>query len=299
MSIFSFFKKTKKTGKDSMVSSHELLKVESTKLNDDLIHTELSYHPDWVVPKEQQYVFQFLSNELKPLKPNQISLSGLDIDFQEKHRNWLVKVFFQSSLDQPIKMGKVELLLMSENDQVLASKQFNLEELNELPARSHRPWVFTFDKQSQKVADFPVEGWKLVFNVQSTVPHQLDIDPTWKEALSDIQKDALVKILSSLPKLNDGEVNFSGYQAKLQENGSLAVSLFIRNGHSQHITLEHLSLEVLDASGDFVAGGSFTLNSLEVKANTSKPWTFIFPSEMIQKLDADFSRWTVRVPKQS
>jgi accessory Sec system S-layer assembly protein len=195
-------------------------------------------------------------------------------------------------------MGKVELLLMSENNKVLASKQFDLEVLDEIPARSDRPWVFAFDKQSQKVADLPTEGWKLSFNVQSLVPHQLDLAPTWEEALTVDQKEALKKTVEALPKLKDREVNFSGFQAKTQENGSLAVSLFIRNGHSQHITVDQLPLEVTDATGDLVARGSFTLDSLEIKANTSKAWTFIFPAEMIQKEHADFTRWTVRVPQQ-
>lgn len=299
MAIFSFFKKTQKTGKDSTVASTELIEGNAGAGLEESIQTELSYHPEWDVPKEQQYVFRFLSNELEPLKPNQISLSGIDIDLEERNGNWLVKAFFRSSLDQPIKMGKVDLLLMSENGQLLAAKQFDLAELDEIPARSDRPWVFAFDKQSQKVEELPSEGWKLAFNVQSLVPHQLDLAPTWAEALTDEQKEALKKIVDSLPKLNDREVNFSGFQAKPQENGSLAISLFIRNGHSQHITLEQLPLEVMDATGDLVARGSFTLDSLEVKANTSKAWTFIFPAEMIQKPDADFSRWTVRVPQQA
>lgn len=299
MALFSFFKKSRKTGKDSTVASEELLDAKTNLPVEEIIQTELSYHPEWVVPKEQEYVFRFLSNELEPLKPNQISLSGIDIDLHEGNGDWLVKAFFRSSLDQPIKLGNVELLLMSQNDQIIASKQFNLEELDEIPARSDRPWVFVFDKQSQKVTDIPSEGWKLAFNVQSLVPHQLELAPTWEEALSADQKEALKTIVASLPKLNDREVNFSGFQAKPQGNGSLAISLFIRNGHSQHITLEQLPLEVTDATGDLVARGSFTLESLEVKANTTKAWTFIFPAEMIQKQQADFSKWTVRVPQQA
>lgn len=299
MAIFSFFKKTQKTGKDSTVASNELIEGEAETGLEEMIQTELSYHPDWEVPKEQEYVFRFLSNELEPLKPNQISLSGIDIDSHDANGEWLVKAFFRSSLNQPIKMGNVELLLLSEDGNLLASKQFDLGELGEVPAQSDRPWVFAFDKQSQKVEEMPRDGWKLAFNVQSLVPHQLDLAPTWEEALSNDQKEALKNMVDALPKLKDREVNFSGFQAKPQENGSLAISLFIRNGHSQHITLEKLPLEVLDAAGDLVARGSFTLDSLEVKANTSKAWTFIFPAEMIQKQDADFSRWTVRVPQQA
>lgn len=295
MGLFSFFSKAKKTGADSTVQSNELIQDIAGDTEETAVETTLSIHPSWDVPKEQQYVFSFLSNELSPLKPNQISLSGIDIEMNEYTEEWLVKAFFRSSLDKPITLGKVELMLLSESDDVLAAKEFDLAELGEIPARSDRPWAFAFEKESQIISGMPGEGWKIAFNVQSLVPHQLDLDEAWEEALSQDQKDALSKLVTTLPSLKDREVNFSGFQVQPQEDGSMAVSLFIRNGHSRHITLEQIPLEVLDASGDIVARGSFNLDNLEVKANTSKPWTFIFPSQMITKEQADLSRWAVKV----
>lgn len=293
MGLFSFFK-TNKTGTDTTIDSNELFENESSTTSEE-IHTPLSIHPEWDVPKEQQYVFQFLSNELQPLKANQISLSGIDIDRNENTNEWLVKAFFRSSLEQPVTMGRVELLILSNDDKIIAAKEFDLSELGEIPAQSARPWVFNFETNTQRVEEIPAEGWKIAFNVQSLIPHQLELESTWEQALSEDQKLALSKIVQSLPKLKEREVNFSGFQAKPQEDGSLAISLFIRNGHSQHINLEQLPLEVLDANKELVARGSFKLDSLQVKANTSKPWTFIFPKEMIQLKNPDFSNWTVKV----
>lgn len=293
MGLFSFFK-TNKTGTDTTIDSNELFENESSITSEE-IHTTLSIHPEWDVPKEQQYVFQFLSNELQPLKVNQISLSGIDIDRNENTSEWLVKAFFRSSLEQPVTMGRAELLILSNDDKVIAAKEFDLSELGEIPAKTARPWVFIFETNTQRVEEIPAEGWKIAFNVQSLIPHQLELESTWEQALSEDQKLALTKIVQSLPKLKEREVNFSGFQAKPQEDGSLAISLFIRNGHSQHINLEQLPLEVLDANKELVARGSFKLDSLQVKANTSKPWTFIFPKEMIQLENPDFSNWTVKV----
>lgn len=296
MGLFSFFNKSEKTGKDATVNSEELVEQTESGGEDREVETALSFHPDWNVPKEQEYVFRFLSNELEPLKPNQISLSGIDIDLDQSE-GLMVKAFFRSSLSKPIEMGNAELMLLDAADNLIASKEFNLKELGEIPAESARPWVFTFEKPYLKVEGKPADGWKLAFNVQSLVPHQLDLDPAWEEGLPEEQKDALRKVIDKLPKLNPREVNFSGFQAKIQPEGNLAVSLFIRNGHTQHITIEQLPLEVLDATGTLVARGSFNLPSLTVKANTSKPWTFIFPKEMIIMENPDFSRWTVRVPQ--
>jgi len=299
MKLFSFFNKTAKTGKDSVVDSSDLLDGLNADSSEKLVDTALSYHPDWNIPKEQQYVFRFLSNELTPLKPYQISLSGIDIDENEENGTWFVKAFFRSSVDKPVSMGKVELFILSEDDNVLAAKEFDLTELGEVPPCSHRPWVFEFQKPLQKAKELPKEGWKLAFNVQSLIPHALDLDDNWGEALSNEQINVMEKMVENLPKLSKREVNFSGFQAKPLENGSLAISLFIRNGDSHHIQVQKLPLEVLDAGGDLVAQGFFDLGTLEVKANTSKPWTFIFPSETIQKNQADFTSWTVRVPQKA
>lgn len=299
MKLFSLFKKTEKTGADTSVGSEELFEnVQKTNSTDD-IETELSFHPDWNITQEQEYVFRYFSTELEPLKPNQISLSGIDIDVNEYNGEWLVKAFLRTSLDQPIQMGEVELLLMNEKDDVLASKQFDLSELGELPPRSDRPWVFIFSESNLSTEEEPPkENWKLAFNVQSLIPHRLDLAPAWEQSLSEEQKEALAKIVENLPKLGPTEVNLTGFQLKEQEDGSVAASIFLRNGHSKQINIENLPLELLDASGDRVALGSFKLEDLSVKANTTKPWTFIYPKEMIVKEKPDFSRWTARIPQQ-
>lgn len=295
MGLFSFFNKTKKTGTDSTVESNELIIGDSTEATEELVETSLSYHPSWDVPQEQQYVFSFLSNELQPLKPNQISLSGIDIDVNEQSGEWLVKAFFRSSLSKPMTMDNAELLILDQGNQIIASKEFDLSVLGELPPNSARPWVFSFNKESIKSHEIPHEGWKIAFNVQSLIPHQLDLHESWEVALTEEQKAALQNIVKDLPKLNAHEINFVGFQVAPQSEGNLAVSLFIRNGNKQHINLEQLPLELLDAQGQTVARGSFKLDKLEVKANTSKPWTFIFPSQMVSKESPDLSRWTVKV----
>lgn len=302
MKLFSFFTNSKKTGSDSTIDSAEILEEQNTtkeRTETDEIETALSLHPEWNVPQEQEYVFRFLANELEPLKPNQISLSGIDIDVEEANGSWLVKAFFRSSLDQPISVGSVELLLLDDNGKTLASDEFDLSELGNIPACSARPWVFVFSKEHLFAEAPPTENWKLAFNVQSMVPHRLELEEAWENGLATEQKEALAKVVESLPKLKPREVNISGFQVKEQEDGSIAASVFIRNGHSKQINIEQLPLELLDATGDLVARGSFKLGPLAVSANTSKPWTFIYPKEMVQKEAPDFSRWIVRVPQQN
>ncbi|MEL3960220.1 accessory Sec system S-layer assembly protein [Lysinibacillus endophyticus] len=297
MGIFDFFKKTDKVGKDSAIDSKELVKgSENKKTSTKEVVTKLSFHPDWNVPQEQQYVFRFLANELEPLKPNQLSLAAISIEEEARNGAWHVKAFFRSSLSQPIELGDIELILLDKDDKRLASKQFNFKELGTIPAESARPWVFTFDKNSIEAEEVPEEGWKIAFNLISLRGHQLDLDDTWKKQLPKEQQELLAKVVKDLPKLGKTEVNFTGFQVKLRDDQSLHASIFIRNGNEKAINLEQLPLEIIDANGKRVAKGSFKLDPiLTVQPNSTKPWTFIFPAELVNAENADFSRWTARV----
>ena len=165
MGLFSIFKKTEKTGTDSTVESNALINDASEINPIEEVSTALSLHPAWDVPKEQQYVFSFLSNELEPLKPNQISLSGIDIELDDSTEAWLVKAFLRTSLSTPITLNTAELVLIDQNEKVVAVKEFDLAELGELPATSARPWVFVFEKPTLR-GELPDKGWRLEFNVK-------------------------------------------------------------------------------------------------------------------------------------
>ncbi len=297
MGLFSYFKKTDKVGKDSAVSSQQLGKEANGGATTEVI-TKLSYHPEWNVPKEQQYIFNFLANELQPLQPNQLSLSAINIEKEDRTGNWNVKAFFRSSLAQAVELGEIELFILDAEGNKIGGQNFDFKQLGTIPAESARPWVFTFNKESIDVEEVPGEGWQLAFNLVSLRGHQLDLDDTWKQQLPQEQQDALAEIVKTLPKLGKTEVNFTGLQIKLQDNGSLASSIFIRNGNDKAINLEQLPLEIIDANGKKVASGSFKTDPiLTIQPNSTKPWTFIFPAELVEAQDADFSRWTARVPQ--
>lgn len=298
MSLFSFFKKSDKVGKANTIDSKELLNntEKENESSDRDVVTKLSFHPNWEVPREQQYIFSFLANELEPLKPNQLSLSAINIEKDDKSGAWNVKAFFRSSLSQAIELGEIELLILDKDDKKLASKQFDFKELGTIPPESARPWVFIFNIASIETNEIPEDGWKIAFNLISLRGHQLDLDSTWKEQLPKEQQELLIQVVKGLPKLTKSEINFTGLQAKLQDDHSLHASIFIRNGNEKAINLEQLPLEIIDANGKQIAKGSFKMDpALTVQPNSTKPWTFIFPAELVNAEDADLSRWTARV----
>ncbi|RFU68314.1 accessory Sec system S-layer assembly protein [Peribacillus saganii] len=280
--------KLKKEGNDSTISSEELLN-ESEESKDEDIDTELSLHPDWDIPSEQQYVYRFLNNELEPLKPNQISLSGIEL--RPENNGVAVIAFVRNSLNKPIKMDDVKLLLLDSNQTPIARHTFNFAELGEIPAKSSRPWMFVFPSETLLTTDITTKDWTLAFEIKPK--HRLELDESWQNSLEQEDKTKLEQLVNGLEPPKEGEVNFMGLRAVVAETGDLHVTVLIRNGSDKNIQIQQLPLEVFDATDKLIAKGGFTLDNFEVKAHTTKPWTFIFPKSLVLEETIDLSKWKV------
>lgn len=293
--------KLKLEGKESVVSSKDILPDANSSIEDvdedELIQTDLSIHPDWNIPKEDIYAYQFLNMECEPLNPNQISLSGISLRKEEDH--YRVTAFIRNSSGENIRFNNDStIILLNDQEQLLASKKFDLAEIGEIPARSSRPWHFIFSNEDLFTNNLPSHDWKLAFLLESNSrKHSLDLDESWETSLSDEEKRNLVETFNSLTPLKPGEINFVGIQAIFAKNGDFYVTLFIRNGSDNKIEIQGIPLQVEDADGDIVAVASFKLDNFTVKENSSKPWTFIFPKALVKKEQPNLTKWLVYPPK--
>ncbi|AEH46335.1 accessory Sec system S-layer assembly protein [Parageobacillus thermoglucosidasius] len=297
--MFPFFKKQKqqKDEHDSVVEANELLENSEADSDEEEVKTELSFHPSWNVSIEERYYYQFLHNQQRPLKKNQISLSGIDL--KQVPRGYVVTAFVRNSLSRPVAFTPAPLLLLGPNNEVLARKVFDLSELGEIPPCCSRPWKFLFEQETLRTSELPLVDWKLAFELPKQKHHSLDLAESWEKSLAAEDKQKLQALVQSLQPPKPGEVNFMGLQAQQTEQGDLHVTLLIRNGSDKNIHIEQLALQVHDASGDIVASGAFSLDHFEVKANTSKPWTFIFPKSLVTKENPDLRSWKVSLPSSS
>lgn len=307
--MLSFFKRKKNadeeiksTGSENAVSAKDLLNMEDIgEAGDDAkeVYTELSIHPDWSIPQEQEYVFRFLNNELSPLKPNEISLSGIEI--VNNNEEVVCTAFVRSSLNQTIELGTTMLLLVGENE-VYGRKQFNLAEIGHLPPQCSRPFQFVFEQKDlyKPIADIETEVWGLAFDLREQEEHTLDLAESWEKTLADEDKEKLRSMVESITPPKPGEIQFVGIQSKFIDGEKLQVSILIQNGTEQNIKLQQLPLVVEDASGEIVAGGGFMMDDFEIKANTSKPWNFVFPPSLLTKDPSkiDLSKWRAYPPQQ-
>ena len=293
MSKFNFFKRTSKNKqKETAISSNELL-TDAAEVGNEEVTTKLYFHDGKPRQIEDQYYFQFLLNELEPLKRNQLSLAPLELKVGEDAVH--AQFFFRQSLQKEITMGITPLVVLGLDGKVFGKIEADLSEMGPIPAESAMPWIVTFEKEHLLVPieEVTKENWSIAF--EQKLPHRLDLEENWETSLASDKKEQLAKIVEGLNPPTKNEVNFTGLQQQFQEDGSLAVTLLIRSGHEKNIEIKQLPLEVLDTTKEVVAKGVFTLPPLTVKANTSKPWTFIFPKEMVLKEQPDFTTWSVKV----
>jgi accessory Sec system S-layer assembly protein len=294
--MFTFFKnkkagEVKKTGLDHTVSSNELLN-QGGVAGEKEVETNLSLPSHWNLPKEDEYVFRFLHNELSPLKVNQISLSGVDIERDTTAIK--VTAFIRNSLPQSIRLNDAEILLLNDQREIAARKKFDLSELEEIPSDSSRPWVFSFEQDTWGNANLPETDWTLAFNLGSKSKHKLDLDATWNNRLSKNEIQTFKNVVDTLPALNSNEFNITGIEATVTENSDLHITALFRNGNSRAIRIQKLPIEIVDGNKKIIAKATFKLDNVEVKPNTSKPWVFIFPNDLVTEENIDLNNWSIK-----
>ena len=253
------------------------------------IDTELSIPQQWNMGDEERYVYAFHNTQSPKLHKNQISIYGMEL-LRPAEKKIKITGLIRSTVVEPIQFEDTMIILAGPDNEVLARKEFNLNKLGTLQPNTSRPWEFDFEEEDF-LGDItqPIDDWSLAFEIKRE--HQLDLEESWAKSIAPETQTALEKIIADAPELKPGEVNFMGLSAKVQDDHGLSITLLIRNGTDKNVNLEKIPLGVKDAGGEEVARGSFTLKKFQVKANTSKPWTFVFPESMVSNKNPDLSRW--------
>lgn len=273
------------------VDAKDFLSGDKPETDDDGIETKLSVPDAWNLSQEERYVYAFHNSQSPKLKKNQISIYSMELS-EQRNGSLLATGLVRNTVPKNIKFGKTMILLLGTNNEPIAKREFDLGRLGVLPPNTARPWKFVFAKEHMlKEVEILPNSWSLAFEVKRK--HQLDLDESWEKSVDDETKKRLEKLVEQAQPLKPGEVNFMGIQAKQTEKGELAVTLLIRNGSEKNVNLQQIPLGVKDASGEEIACGGFKLDNFTVKANTSKPWTFIFPKSLIKRESIDLSKWQV------
>lgn len=268
--------------------------------------TELSILPNQPISAESHEFYERHNQESPLLNSNQLSMYGMEL--RRGDGKVEIKALIRSTVQKEIRLKKVPVLLIDSAGRPVARHVFDLQELGNLPPNSARPWTFIFPQdsflgksgksvngKSNHEGMIDLSSWSLAFEKknESHDPHRLDLSNTTGIKPSPFIKRKLKKLIEDSPPLGRDEVKFTGLSVRKDHNGSLVAILLIRNGTPRNIILKQVPLEVMDANKDVVASGTFRLENLVIKANTSKPTRFVFPASGILKADMDLSKWRI------
>ncbi|MFD3155974.1 SLAP domain-containing protein [Haloimpatiens sp. FM7330] len=267
----------------------------SVKKDRPVVDTELSLHPkqENVVSDFQKEFIEDEIKDLPPIKEGDINVSAAYIyDIGDKYE---LSIYIRNGLTKPINLEKVPFDIVNSKDEVLASQIFDLKEMGKIPAHSVRPWKIYFDKENVNVDEIPQDDWKIVFDSRIKairyVKVQLEDLP---EDIAEDKREMLQQYVNDLPKLKDGDFSISTFYVKEEEDGSLGVTLIMRNGTNKAVELGKLPVTIYDAEGKLATKGVFENINVQINPYKATVREFVFLKEQRLPGDFNFEKWTVK-----
>ncbi|WLD93232.1 SLAP domain-containing protein [Alkalihalobacillus sp. AL-G] len=127
--------------------------------------------------------------------------------------------------------------------------------------------------------------------------HKLMFEPSWQKAISPIDRKSITDIFeNSTPVQN--RVIYTQIRAAMNHRGALLAMVLVQNGTEEAFSIQDLTLQYEERGRGVVAQNSFNLPEIITEANTSMPWTFVFPKSSINQRPL-LKDWTVTDSKKS
>ncbi|WP_217586209.1 accessory Sec system S-layer assembly protein [Lentibacillus saliphilus] len=259
---------------------------------EDEATTEL-YIPDHDPIGRDAYAYYALHNAKSPsMKKDQLSIYGIELS-KQSDSSFIASALIRSTIHKPVRLKSSPIVLLGAEGRAIARTVVDFTELGVLRPNTSRPWQFEFPKASILVPGTPdLQNWSLAF--EKDTEHKLDMEDMERAGISEVSRAKLRKIVEQAPLLDRNELSFMGLGIKRNESGGLTSTILIRNGTMQDLQITQVPLVVHDATGDIVARGTFELSDFNIKANTSKPVTLVFPKSGIVKEHIDLSMWSIK-----
>lgn len=247
------------------------------------------YLPKYLSEEEKKY-YRSLHRNIPAMSKNQLNLTAIGINFIDSN---IIEVtsFINSTIEKKISLKPASILLLDKNRKVLSQKKEDFSDLDPLLPNSSQLYIFKFPNNNiQTLNPEQIQKWSLAF--QSNLKHRVDYSDLDESIIPQSTKDYLNQIIEKLP-LDNNELSFLGFSAKIDIENNLHVTLLVRNGTKDNLDIKQLPLKFYDASKELVAKGTFKIDDFTVLANTSKPLSLVFPARGILKDDLDLSNWSI------
>lgn len=241
--------------------------------------------------EKQKTHYKKLHENLSKLEENQLNISAVEITIEESG-NLFVTAFIRSRLEKTVQLKKNEIVLMDSNKNIVAELEDDFDKIESIEPNTSQLYNFEFINSNDLDDDEleKMKHWSLAF--KSNLEHYVDYSDLDESKIPDSTREYLQKIIDKMP-LEENELSFVGFSAKTDKKDNLHVSLLIRNGTKDNLDIKQLPLKFYDASKELSAQGTFKIDGVSIRSNTSKPVSFVFPAKNILKDDLDLSSWSV------
>ncbi|GAB6179337.1 hypothetical protein JCM14036_06560 [Desulfotomaculum defluvii] len=257
----------------------------------------LSLHPDKII-KTSEAEKKLMLDEVSQL-PSEKNGEKVFFDgiYCVKYEEFLqVGFYIRNYLDRPILIGNVTIKIVNDRGNVLASQEFRLVEIGQIPNRSVRPWDVQFRNENVFEEDIMKQNWKLVVedNMGGKVYFPV-ISDTKPEPLNNEEIQKLKDFLKTDIPLEEDELRVIPYEIKAKDNGDLLVTLLIRSNTKKSLLWNAFGITVFNAKGQAIAKGYFDIGHNIIEAGFFFLRTFTFPADTVIINNADLSDWTIQL----
>ena len=232
------------------------------------------------------------SDDLLPVNDDQVRIQCTGVSPDDGAL--LVGFFVSNGLNRKVKFDNLPLVLMDLEGQVLARQSFDGEIIGEIAGGTSKACVVRFLSDNVYCKDIPVEcliHFDLPAKHTESNKMQYQVLP---ENITETQRLELEHILTELPSMKPGEVNFQPLEAQITNQGDLITTVIIRNYSDKIINVKQLPLAVFDAQREELARGLFEVKDLTIEPFKAVLWTFNFGSLLLDKY-IDLSSWHINV----
>ncbi|MCM1990267.1 SLAP domain-containing protein [Oceanirhabdus seepicola] len=230
--------------------------------------------------------------ELPPLKEGEVSINGIyAYNMGDKLE---VSVYIRNGLSKQVSLDIVPLVIVDENDKVLARQIFNMSDVGIIPPLGGRPSKIYFNKENIFVDMISEQDWKIQFEKSIKAVKTVKVEyEAFPEQLSAEVRNEFEEFLRKMPLINVGEVKILTHGMKKENDGSISIVLVICNGLDKTIKLNTLPITVIDAEDKLVAGGVFNIENISVNPSKARVYNFNLTPDKVLDKDADISKCKV------
>jgi len=183
-------------------------------------------------------------NEIEPLKENQVNLATTY--FSNKGNELEVGFFIRNTLKNEISLEEVVLAIQSSKGDIISNLTCNLKELGSMPSYTGTPCSLKFIINEGSIYD-PNEEYRVIFNknINCFQSVKADIENISIDMSFD-EEEEIRKFEKGLDTLRKDEINIAIFKLVKDDNGSINITLLVRNGYNKEIKLERLPITIMN-----------------------------------------------------